>query len=89
MTDVMLYSHSMSDQERVLVESKCTYSQVFLKLVLTSSSLAYSEMRLIMALMVFNFDMKLADECQDWINQKNFLMWQKPQLKVHLTPVDH
>jgi hypothetical protein len=51
------------------------------------SSLAYSEMRLILALIVFNFDMKLDDDAQDWIQQKNFLMWQKGPLKVHLTPV--
>lgn len=44
-------------------------------------------MRLIMALVIFNFDIKLADESENWIQQKNFLMWQKPPLKVYLTPV--
>ena len=48
-------------------------------------SLAYSEMRLVLALIIFNFDMKLADESRDWIKQKNYLTWHKPQLKVHLT----
>jgi hypothetical protein len=43
-------------------------------------------MRLILALIIFNFDMKIADESQDWIAQKNFLMWQKGPLKVYLTP---
>ncbi|KAJ5729028.1 uncharacterized protein N7483_003536 [Penicillium malachiteum] len=49
-------------------------------------NLAYSEMRLILALIVFNFDMKISEESQDWMNQKNFLMWEKGPLKVHLTP---
>ncbi|KAJ9194590.1 hypothetical protein DTO164E3_7257 [Paecilomyces variotii] len=50
-------------------------------------NLAYSEMRLILALIVFNFDIRLSDDSCNWIQQKNFLMWQKPPLKVHLTPV--
>ncbi|KAJ6109331.1 cytochrome P450 monooxygenase [Penicillium sp. IBT 16267x] len=48
--------------------------------------LAYSEMRLILALIIFNFDMKIADESRDWIKQRNFLMWEKGPLKVYLTP---
>ncbi|KAB8263697.1 cytochrome P450 [Aspergillus pseudonomiae] len=50
-------------------------------------NLAYSEMRLILALMIFNFDMKLSDDSQDWIRQKNILMWQRGPLNVHLTPI--
>ncbi|KAJ5679818.1 hypothetical protein N7462_008062 [Penicillium macrosclerotiorum] len=49
-------------------------------------NLAYSEMRLILALIMFNFDMKIADESKDWMKQRNFLMWEKGPLKVHLTP---
>ncbi|KAJ5664215.1 hypothetical protein N7507_004946 [Penicillium longicatenatum] len=49
-------------------------------------NLAYSEMRLILALIIFNFDMKIADESRDWIKQRNFLMWEKGPLKVYLTP---
>ncbi|KAF3395038.1 Isotrichodermin C-15 hydroxylase [Talaromyces pinophilus] len=49
-------------------------------------NLAYSEMRLILALIIFNFDLKLADESRDWIKQKNYLTWYKPPLKVYLTP---
>ncbi|KAJ5633877.1 hypothetical protein N7528_001719 [Penicillium herquei] len=49
-------------------------------------NLAYSEMRLILALIVFNFDMRISEESQDWMNQRNFLMWEKGPLKVHLTP---
>ena len=43
-------------------------------------------MRLILALVIFNFDMKIADESRDWIEQKNYLMWQKGPLQVYLTP---
>jgi hypothetical protein len=45
-------------------------------------------MRLILALVIFNFDMTLADESVDWMDQKNFLMWQKGPLKVYLSPRD-
>ncbi|RAQ66054.1 cytochrome P450 monooxygenase [Aspergillus flavus] len=48
-------------------------------------NLAYSEMRLILALLFFNFDMELSDDSQDWIQQKNVIMWQRGPLKVHLT----
>lgn len=44
-------------------------------------------MRLILALIIFNFDMEIADEAIDWIKQRNFLMWEKGPLKVHLTRV--
>lgn len=44
-------------------------------------------MRLILALIIFNFDMEIADEARDWIKQRNFLMWEKGPLKVHLTKV--
>jgi cytochrome P450 len=37
--------------------------------------------------MIFNFDMEIADEARDWINQRNFLMWEKGPLKVHLRRV--
>lgn len=50
-------------------------------------SLAYSEMRLILALIMFSFDMVISEDCHDWIQQKNFLMWQKRPLKVYLKPV--
>lgn len=51
-------------------------------------SLAYTEMRLILARMVFNFDMKLADGCSNWIEgQKSYFLWKKPPLNAYLTPV--
>ena len=43
-------------------------------------------MRLILARMIWNFDMELAPESQGWINQLSFVVWDKPPLKVKLTP---
>jgi cytochrome P450 len=48
-------------------------------------NLAYHEMRLIMAKILFNFDMKLHSSCDSWDNQRVFGIWEKPPLKVYLT----
>lgn len=50
-------------------------------------SLAYAEMRLILAQVLWNFDMELAPESDNWANQKIFSLWQKGPLYVKLTPV--
>lgn len=50
-------------------------------------SLAYAEMRTILARLLFNFDLELAEPEQDWMNQKVFFLWTKPALNVYLTPV--
>lgn len=51
-------------------------------------NLAYSEMRLILARILFSFDLKLADVGSDWIKgQKVYIVWQKPSLNVYLKPV--
>ncbi|KAI0127879.1 cytochrome P450 [Xylariales sp. AK1849] len=53
-------------------------------------NLAYAEMRLILAKIVFNFDMKIADESRGWLEgQKLFVLWDKPPLDIYLTPVAH
>lgn len=57
------------------------------RLTLHHNSLAYAEMRLILARIIFNFDMKLADEKQNWLNQPIYVLWKKHPLMVHLTPV--
>lgn len=51
-------------------------------------NLAYVEMRLILARVLWNFDIRLAEDCKDWIaKQKIFLIWEKAfPLNVHLTP---
>ncbi|TLD15700.1 uncharacterized protein PgNI_00007 [Pyricularia grisea] len=46
-------------------------------------NLAYSEMRLILARILFSFDLKLADQDYNWIKgQKVYIVWQKPSLPV-------
>lgn len=66
-------------------ESKSYYEIRRAKLM--PPSLAYSEMRLILALIIFNFDLRLSKESENWMQQKNFLMWQKPPLSVYLQPL--
>ncbi|OTA87086.1 hypothetical protein M434DRAFT_399648 [Hypoxylon sp. CO27-5] len=53
-------------------------------------NLAYAEMRLILAKIIYNFDMRLADDARDWLAmQKNYVLWDKPVLGVYITPVIH
>ncbi len=44
-------------------------------------------MRLILALILYNFDMELVDPNEDWIDQPIYNLWSKPALKVYLTSV--
>jgi hypothetical protein len=53
------------------------------------SSLAYVEMRIILARMVFNFDMELDQPEQNWMDQECFVLWNKPKLMVKLKPRAH
>lgn len=54
------------------------------------SSLAYIEMRIILARVLWNFDLRLADESKDWLSrQKIYLLWEKSPLYVYLTPRSH
>lgn len=61
-------------------------------------NLAYAEMRLILAKLVFNFDMAMGDgvkgedgkveDGRRWLlDQKVYTLWEKPALNVRLTPV--
>jgi hypothetical protein len=43
-------------------------------------------MRIILARMIYNFDMKLAEPEKNWLDQDAFLLWDKPALNVRLTP---
>ena len=48
-------------------------------------SLAQINMRLILARLLYKFDLELADEAQDWIGeQKIFTVWEKIPLMVHV-----
>jgi hypothetical protein len=52
------------------------------------SSLAYVEMRLILARLVWNYDLVLADEVSERFPEcKSFNLWLKGPLNVRLTPV--
>jgi len=51
-------------------------------------NLAYAEMRLILAKVLFNFDLDLVDKTHDWMkDQKFYTLWEKPSLMVKLKPV--
>ena len=51
------------------------------------ASLAYAEMRLILARVIFNFDMRLSDDSLGWVEkQKVYTIWEKGPLNVYLTP---
>jgi hypothetical protein len=45
-------------------------------------------MRLILARVIFNFDMKLAEESRNWADQKIWNLWKKGPLNVYLKPVE-
>ncbi|KAF2803086.1 cytochrome P450, partial [Mytilinidion resinicola] len=51
-------------------------------------NLAWAEMRLIMAHLVWNFDLELDKRAENWIDRnKIFILWEKVELLVKLTPV--
>ena len=52
------------------------------------SSLAYAEMRLILARVLWNFDLEVEEKSRRWVNDmKMFLLWEKQSLFVKLKPV--
>ncbi|KAI9162762.1 isotrichodermin C-15 hydroxylase [Paramyrothecium foliicola] len=51
-------------------------------------TLTYAQSRLILARILFTFDMKLSKRSSNWMNQTNHVTWDKPPLYVHLTPVE-
>lgn len=51
-------------------------------------NLAYAETRLILARLVWEFDMRIDESSMSWMEgQENFELWVKPDLNVHLQPV--
>ncbi|KAH0273615.1 benzoate 4-monooxygenase cytochrome P450, partial [Aureobasidium melanogenum] len=50
-------------------------------------NLAYHEMRLLLTMVLFNFDISLEEESKDWANQKVFVFWDKRPLMVKLKVV--
>ncbi|KAL0929900.1 cytochrome p450 [Colletotrichum truncatum] len=49
-------------------------------------NLAYPEMRLIMASLLYNFDLELADPNFDWLDQNSYGIWDKHPLWVKVMP---
>ncbi|KAL4895595.1 cytochrome P450 [Aspergillus ambiguus] len=47
-------------------------------------NLAYSELRLILAKVLYHFDLSLAPESVGWDKQKTFFLWEKRKLMVHV-----
>lgn len=88
----MHYSPLASGQGTASVASKDIHaslavSNALLTLILFFS-LAYVEMRLILARMIINFEMELAEPDFDWIDQKVYNLWEKPPLMLKLLPRD-
>ncbi|KAI1373215.1 cytochrome P450 ClCP1 [Hypoxylon crocopeplum] len=51
-------------------------------------NLAYAEMRLILAKIIYNFDMSIDDGSRGWLeNQKAGNLWHKPALNIYMKPV--
>ena len=50
-------------------------------------NLAYMEMRLILARLVWNFDLELCKESVGWEKQKSYILWEKGPLWVRCKPV--
>ncbi|EAQ88706.1 hypothetical protein CHGG_05325 [Chaetomium globosum CBS 148.51] len=51
-------------------------------------NLAYAEMRVVMARMVFEFDMELSERSKNWLKEaKVYTIWKKTELFLRLTPV--
>jgi cytochrome P450 len=48
--------------------------------------MAYHEMRLILAKVMYNFDFELCPESKDWLDQRVYILWQKEPLVVKVTP---
>ncbi|KAM0278019.1 hypothetical protein ACHAQH_005388 [Verticillium albo-atrum] len=50
-------------------------------------NLAYAEMRMLLARLLWNFDLEMMPGGEDWSNQKAFVLWEKGNLNVKLTSV--
>lgn len=44
-------------------------------------------MRIILAKILFHFDLELMPESENWRDQEVYTLWQKPALNVRLVPV--
>jgi len=53
-----------------------------------TKSLAYFEMRLTLARLLFNFDIEPTPAIEGWTEQNIYLLWQKKPLFIKLVPRD-
>ncbi|KAF2791648.1 cytochrome P450 [Melanomma pulvis-pyrius CBS 109.77] len=50
-------------------------------------NLAYHEMRIILATLLWHFDLELCPESSSWVDQKVWTLWSKPELWVMASPI--
>ncbi|KAK7706049.1 hypothetical protein SLS57_009830 [Botryosphaeria dothidea] len=50
-------------------------------------NLAYHEIRLMLSYLLWNFDIELCKESENWMDQQVFVLWSKHPLMVKVTPV--
>ena len=70
-------------QVTVLANSEHEYRCQFLRLT-CSFRLAYSEMRLIIARILWNFEMSMCNKREVWTDQKVYWSWERPPLMMEL-----
>ena len=71
---------------QALFSSFCLSPQLILwSVCVCIFSLAYAELRNILARMLWNFDMELSDVSKNWRDQRVFVLWEKPGMMVKLT----
>jgi len=46
-----------------------------------------SEIKLILAKLIFNFDLELVDKNADWLDQKVYTLWRKSPLMVRVKDI--
>jgi hypothetical protein len=83
------FSLSPWDQEIAWARSTYTLHSPLLRspalgTLLTLFSMAYHEMRLLLAKVMFNFDLELCPESEGWTEQEVYTLWQKKPLMVKL-----
>lgn len=55
--------------------------------IISPTSMAWQEIRLILAKVFYNFDVALSPESKLWTeDQKVYMTWDKPPLYCHFTP---
>ena len=64
-------------------------SEVFLSICIDeyAQSLAWNEMRLLLARLIMSFDIELTPAASGWIDQKIYVLWEKKPLMCALKEV--